>query len=60
MRIQVVDSGDVEPLLAFLARAEVSARKLGDLLIEVDPAPDLSLLLAIWKAMHPESDVAWV
>jgi hypothetical protein len=60
MHLRIFDPDDVEPLLAFLRRAEVGARRVEGALIEIDPPRDQAvLLLAIWKAMHPESDFAW-
>ena len=60
MHLRIFDPDDVQPLLAFLQRAEIGARSLGESVIEIDPPRDQAvLLLAIWKAMHPESDFAW-
>jgi hypothetical protein len=60
MHLRLFDPTDVEPLLAFLQRAEIVARKLSDTVIAIEsPREQALLLLAIWKAMHPESDFAW-
>jgi hypothetical protein len=60
MHLRLFDPADVEPLVAFLQRADVAARKLTESVIEIDPPREQAvLLLAIWKAMHPESDFAW-
>jgi hypothetical protein len=68
MRIRVLNPSDVEPLLAFLARAEVAVCRVLGSVIEVQPKggrdavalkQEVALLLGVWKAMHPESGFAW-
>jgi hypothetical protein len=60
LRIRISNRSDVDSLLAFLARAGVSACRVAESIVEIDATKqELALLLGVWQTMHPGAGFAW-